>query len=92
MALSGTGHNQNPSTLNAWLKANKGYVNKNEFVWDSINTLGLIFEGKIPNNLIKLNLSVGYVVIINVKKGAHWVLATSYSGNTIFVKDSLYDV
>jgi len=41
---------------------------------------------------LRINLDVGYVVIINVKKGAHWVLATGYSGNTIYVKDSLYDV
>jgi len=92
MALTGTGHNYNPSTLNAWLKANKGYTNKDDFVWASINTFGLTFEGKIPNSLIRLNLDVGYVFIINVKKGAHWVLATSYNQNTIYVKDSLYNV
>jgi ABC-type bacteriocin/lantibiotic exporter with double-glycine peptidase domain len=92
MALTGTGHNYNPSTLNAWLKANKGYTNKDDFVWASINTFGLTFEGKIPNSLIRLNLDVGYVLIINVKKGAHWVLATSYNQNTIYVKDSLYNV
>ncbi len=38
---------------------------------------------------MKINLDVGYVVIVNVNKGAHWVLATGYSGNTIFVNDSL---
>jgi len=27
---------------------------------------------------------------MNVNKGAHWVLATGYSGNTFFVNDSLY--
>ena len=39
---------------------------------------------------MKMNLDVGYVVLINVDKGAHWVLATGYSGNTIYVKDSLH--
>ena len=78
MALAGTGHNFNPSTLNTWLKNNKGYANKDDYVWASINSFGLTFEGKVPNSLIRINLDVGYVVIINVKKGAHWVLATSY--------------
>lgn len=91
-ALTGTGHNQNPSTLNNWLKANKGYVNKDDFVWASINSFGLTFEGKVSNALVRINLDVGYVVIINVRKGAHWVLATGFNGNTIFVKDSRYAV
>jgi hypothetical protein len=43
MALTGTGHNFNPSTMNTWLKANKGYANKDDFVWASINTFGLTF-------------------------------------------------
>jgi len=33
----------NPSTLNNWLKSNKGYVNKDDFVWASINPLGVVF-------------------------------------------------
>lgn len=44
----------------------------------------------VSNTLLKLNLDVGYLVIINVNKGAHWVLATGYTGNTIHVKDSLH--
>lgn len=92
IGLTATNHNQNPSTLNAWLKVNKGYANKDDFVWGSLNAFGLTFEGKVPNTLLKINLDVGYLVIINVKKGAHWVIATSYNQNTIFVKDSLYDV
>jgi hypothetical protein len=90
IGLSGLGLNQNPSTLNTWLKNNKGYVNKDDFVWASINSFGVVFEGKIPNTLLKLNLDVGYLVIINVNKGQHWVLATGYSGNTLNVVDSLY--
>jgi hypothetical protein len=38
---------------------------------------------------LKINLDVGYVVILNVNKGSHWVLASGYSGNTFFVNDSL---
>ncbi len=90
IGLSGIGINQNPSSLNTWLKNNKGYLNKDDFVWASINAFGVIFEGKVPNTLLKINLDVGYLVMINVNKGQHWVLATGYSGNTIFVVDSLY--
>lgn len=43
----------------------------------------------MPNTLIRINLDVGYLVIINVNKGQHWVLATGYSGTTINVVDSL---
>ncbi len=89
IGLSGVGVNQNPSTLNTWLKNNKGYVNKDDFVWASINAFGVTFEGKIPNSLVRINIDVGYLVIINVNKGAHWVLATGFNGNTIFVMDSL---
>jgi hypothetical protein len=89
IGLSGVGVNQNPSSLNTWLKNNKGYINKDDFVWASINSFGVVFEGKIPNALLKLNLDVGYLVIINVNKGQHWVLATGYNGNTILVVDSL---
>lgn len=89
-ALTGTGHNQNPSTLNTWLNSNKGYDSKNDFVWGSLNQFGFAFQGKVANSMVRLNLDVGYIVIVNVRNGAHWVLATGFSGNTIFVKDSLY--
>lgn len=44
----------------------------------------------IPNSLIKLNLDVGYIVVMEVNKGPHYVLATGYSGTTINVNDPLY--
>jgi hypothetical protein len=50
----------------------------------------MTYEGTVPNSLIKLNLDVGYVVIIQVSKGPHYVLATGYNGNTITVNDPLY--
>ena len=88
MGLAGIGVNQNPSSLNTWLKAHKGYDSKNNFVWNSINSLGATYQGQVSNAILKLNIDVGYLVIINVNKGAHWVLATGYTGNTIHVKDS----
>jgi hypothetical protein len=41
MALTGTGKNQNPSTLNTWLKANKGYDKNNNIVWNSLTPFGM---------------------------------------------------
>jgi ABC-type bacteriocin/lantibiotic exporter with double-glycine peptidase domain len=90
MALAGTGHSYNPSTLNQWLKSHGGYVSGNLFVWDSINSLGLIFEGKVQNSQIKSNLDQGKVVICNVHNGGHWVLAYAYNGDNIMVNDPGY--
>lgn len=90
MALAGTGHNYNPSTLNQYLKTHGGYVSGDLFVWASINALGLTFEGKVSNSQIKTKLDQGKVVICNVHNGGHWVLARGYSGNSILVNDPGY--
>lgn len=90
MALTGIGHNFNPSTLNQWLKSHGGYVSGDLFVWHSINTLGLLFEGKVKNNEIKLKLDQGKVVMCNVHNGGHWVLAYAYNGDNILVNDPYY--
>jgi hypothetical protein len=90
MALAGTGHSFNPSTLNAWLKTHGGYVSGDLMVWGAINSLGLTFKGKVANSQIKANLDKGNVVICNVHNGGHWVLATGYSGDNIMVNDPGY--
>lgn len=90
MALKGTGVDQNPSTLNAWLTANGGYVSGDLFVWASINIFGVTFQGKVSRSQIKANLDVDNIVIINVHNGGHWVLATSIEGNNVFVNDPGY--
>lgn len=90
MALAGTGHGYNPSSLNRWLKSNGGYVSGDLFVWNAINSLGLPFEGKVSNSQIKAKLDAGKVVICNVHNGGHWVLAHGYSGDNILVNDPGY--
>lgn len=90
MALAGTGHSFNPSTLNAWLKGHGGYVSGDLFVWGSINPLGLTWEGKVSNSQIKAKLDQGRVVICNVHNGGHWVLAYGYNGDNILVNDPGY--
>lgn len=61
-----------------------------EFVWNSIHSIGLIFEGKVGNSQIKAELDKGKVVICNVHNGGHWVLAHGYSGDNILVNDPGY--
>lgn len=90
MALSGTGHSYNPSTLNQWLKGHGGYVSGDLFVWGSINSIGLTYEGKVANSQIKAKLDQGKVVICNVHNGGHWVLAYAYNGDNILVNDPGY--
>jgi hypothetical protein len=48
MALKGIGQNYNPGTLNSWLKANDGFK-ESDFLWESVNKLGLSYAGKITN-------------------------------------------
>jgi hypothetical protein len=90
MALAGTGHSFNPSTLNAWLKGHGGYASGDLLIWGAINPLGLTFQGKVSNGQIKSKLDQGLVVICNVHNGGHWVLATGYSGDNIMVNDPGY--
>jgi len=90
MALTGTGQNHNPSTLNKWLISNGGYASGNLFVWASINKFGLTFQGFVSNSNIKANLDKNNIVILNVHNGGHWVLATGYSGDSIRVNDPGY--
>jgi ABC-type bacteriocin/lantibiotic exporter with double-glycine peptidase domain len=90
MALKGIGKDYNPSTLNNWLKANGGYVSGDLFVWASINPLGVTFLGKVSRSQIKDNLDRDNIVILNVHNGGHWVLATRYEGDSIYVNDPGY--
>lgn len=52
MALNGCGKSYNPSTLNTWLKKNRGYANGDLFVWSSVGPLGLRYVDKIQNSKI----------------------------------------
>jgi len=48
------------------------------------------FKGFITNDKIEQYISNGYIVILNVHNGGHWVLATSFQGDTIYVNDPGY--
>ena len=93
MALSGLGRKIdggpiNPHTLNAWLKSHGGY-SKNLFVWESVtSSFDLKYLGKFKD--VTNYVNDNYVVILNVRNGKHWVLATSYSEGTYQVNDPGY--
>lgn len=86
MALTSIGKFYNPKTLNIWLTNNFGYKDHLNFVWSSVNNLGLYFEGKVSNDKIKSHLEMGKVVILKLIKN-HYVLAVSMQNNTIRVID-----
>lgn len=93
MMLYALGNTQlDPSTLNKWLIENKGFDRGNNFVWGSISKFGVSFYGFISNSQIKEFLDQGKFLILNVRSGGHWVLATGYSGDTIYVNDPGYSV
>lgn len=92
MALTGCGKKYNPRTLNEWLIGHSGYINQDIYVWNSIASLQFSYVGKIGNNQIEKELAVNNVVLINVRGGAHWALATGVSGTRILVNDPGYSV
>jgi hypothetical protein len=49
MVLTGHDITYDPQTLNLWLKGHEGFVNDSGFVWDSVDSLGLTYKGKITN-------------------------------------------
>ena len=90
MGLTAANQYYDPGELNTWLKNNGGFSQGSLFIWRSVNRLGVIFEGKVSKYQIKAELDQGKIVICNVRNGRHWVLAYSYSGDNINVRDPGY--
>jgi hypothetical protein len=92
MALNGLGKHidgkeSNPGTLNHHLSTHHGYQG-NLFIWGSVSSFGLSYHGQITDHeAIKHAVSAGKIVLLNVHKGRHWVLATGVNGNTYSVND-----
>ncbi len=95
--VSVDGEPSDPSSLNTWLRENKGYYDDNVLVNDALN--GLVpnmwsqagyFDNNIPVDDLEEYFGRGkHIMIANVKKGeGHMVLATAYDGwDTITVND-----
>jgi len=71
-----------PATLNAWLTAHGGYVEKDLIVWNSVAQLGAMRMLNYTDSLTPTELT-GLIkscepVVVNVLDGAHWVLVTGY--------------
>ncbi|MNF04605.1 hypothetical protein D3C80_2041650 [compost metagenome] len=63
------------------------------FVWGSVSRFGLRYIGQPSNKAeIKNHVCANNVVILNVNRGGHWVLATGVSadGSTFYVNDPGY--
>jgi uncharacterized protein YraI len=93
MALNGlgktiNGQSANPGTLNAWLGGNGGYVNGNDFIWASVGRLGLNHVKATNSNAeIRAAICANQVVILTVKNGGHYVLATGTGNGVFYVND-----
>ena len=92
MALTGIGNTYTPKTLNQYYTNNNYYQNGNHIDWTKVNGLGLIYQQIIWGGNLPTYLTSNKIGICNVRGGAHWVLCTSVSGNTVYVKDPYYNV
>jgi len=92
MAMTATVKNFTPANLNKWLTQNRGYESGDLFVWESVNTFGITFQGKFPNSAIKAKLDQGCIILCNVHNGKHWVLAYGYVNDNILINDPNYSV
>ena len=87
-ALTSIGQYHNPRSLNNLLTQIGGYSNGNQFKWNSVNYLGLVYGGYIWRNDVKSTINSGKIVLCRVRNQTHWVLCYSYNGDTIYVRDS----
>jgi len=97
MALNGLGRAvdgqaANPGVLNRFLSRNGGYQG-NLFIWGSVSRFGFGYVGQTRDkNQIRNYVQQGKIVILNVRNGGHWVLATGLTGNGFVVNDSGFNV
>lgn len=96
MALN---NGMDPGQLNQWLINNGGYASGDLIIWGSVNSLGsvkfynrYVGAGSLAISDLQHYVSTGWPVIINVRSGGHWVLATSVSGSSIGVQDPGFSV
>ena len=77
-----------PDVMNNWLKGNNGFVSGDLFVWAAVEPLGFNFLGFVTAKDDVVNsLNQGHLVILNVMKGGHYVLALSDTGSGYSVMD-----
>lgn len=92
------GINTNPGSINQWLKANGGYAAGCLINWSTAANLSpanLTFIARVTTQdwaRLRYEISSGYPVILEVPfpNGQHFVVATGYSGDTVFINDPYY--
>ena len=76
-----------PGALNSWLKKNGGYVG-NLFAWGAVARLGFAYLGQPSDKSVIANhCKSGKIVVLNVKRGGHWVLCTGVGSGIFNVND-----
>lgn len=89
MALSCRGASINPGSLDEWLDSHGGFSGE-LIIWSAANAFGVISfagEGQYSFSDLSAAVSRGNMVILNVRGGSHWVLATGVSGSGFNVND-----
>jgi hypothetical protein len=92
------GISTDPGSINKWLKANGGYASGCLINWSTAANLApdkLTFVARVTTedwSRLRYELSSGYPVILEVPytNGQHFVVATGYSGDTVFINDPYY--
>eukprot|EP00761_Pharyngomonas_kirbyi_P004511 gb/GECH01004516.1/.p1 GENE.gb/GECH01004516.1/~~gb/GECH01004516.1/.p1 ORF type:complete len:250 (+),score=42.88 gb/GECH01004516.1/:1-750(+) len=86
------GHTPTPGNINQWLRSNNGYSG-NLLRWSTVNQLGARYLGQVSTaQQAQSNLCDGHMVILRVRHGGHWVLATGVDGDRFLVNDPGYNV
>jgi len=89
-----------PASMNSWLTSHGGYVSGDLLVWSAVNNLGSIKYrayyrgyGSMSASKLASAAKAGQAIVVNVRKGSHWVLVTGPpSGSNFPVHDPGFSV
>ena len=77
-----------PNVVNRYLMENEGYLG-NTLVWTAVENFGFTYNGQTSEKeTIVNNIKQQKLVLLNVRSGAHWVLATGFNDEGYIVMDS----
>jgi hypothetical protein len=93
MILKYFGVDTDPGRLNQWLKDNNGFSGANMVLSAVVGVDDNVYSyqpvGSNDVSRLKSELDAGYPVLLDLD--GHWVVATGYSGNTIYYNDPSFD-
>lgn len=81
-----------PPMMNEFLKKNYGYIHGDDFIFDSVNPLGTVFQGFLwtPFEIVQA-FQQRHRVILNVMEGGHFVLMTGVGETFYQVMDPYFN-